>query len=167
MDVETTDRQLALIAACGLRLQARSWWLAVAESCTGGGLGDRLTDVPGSSAWFLGGIIAYADALKIALLGVPAAVIAQHGAVSAETATAMAAGARAHTGAEVAIAITGIAGPGGGLPNKPVGTVFIALAAPDYQQVTGYAWPGNRRANKATSVQAALDLLAAYLVRET
>ncbi|MDD4902961.1 MAG: CinA family protein [Candidatus Bipolaricaulis sp.] len=109
-------------------LLARSWKLAVAESCTGGGLGARITATPGSSAYFLGGIIAYHNRVKRELLGVPEAVFAEAGAVSRPTAEAMAIGCLTRLGADVAVSITGIAGPGGGTPDKPVGLVYVAAA---------------------------------------
>jgi nicotinamide-nucleotide amidase len=113
------------------QLRARGQTLAVAESCTGGGLGAALAAVPGASEVWLGGVIAYANAVKQELLGVPAALLEQHGAVSDPVAQAMAAGARRATGADWALAITGVAGPGGGSDAKPVGLVHIAVAGPD------------------------------------
>ena len=113
------------------RLRQRRQTLAVAESCTGGGLGAALAAVPGASEVFLGGVIAYANAVKQGLLGVPAELLAAHGAVSDPVAQAMAEGARRATGADWALAVTGIAGPGGGSPEKPVGLVHIAVAGPD------------------------------------
>jgi PncC family amidohydrolase len=153
-------------AAAGRALQARGWRLVVAESCTGGRLGDTVTNVGGSSAWFVGGIIAYADAIKIGLLGVPADLIREHGAVSAPVAAAMAQGARARTGAEVALAVTGITGPGGGSPAKPVGTVYIGLATPTGVQTVHHRWSGDRDGNKQASVVAALDVLMTYLAHD-
>ena len=113
------------------QLRARGQTLAVAESCTGGGLGAALAAVPGASDVWLGGVIAYANAVKQQLLGVPEPVLAQHGAVSDPVAQAMAEGARRVTGADWALAITGVAGPGGGTEAKPVGLVHIAVAGPD------------------------------------
>ncbi len=109
-------------------LTARHLTIATAESCTGGLIGAALTDVPGASAAYRGGVIAYANEVKIALLGVDAEVLAQHGAVSSPVAAQMAWGARRATGADVAVSTTGIAGPGGGTPNKPVGTVWVGIA---------------------------------------
>jgi PncC family amidohydrolase len=160
-DLKRAARDLA--AACGDGLAARGWRLAVAESCTGGRLGDTVTNVVGSSAWFAGGIIAYADAVKIGLLGVPADLLREHGAVSVPVVAAMAEGARARTGADVALAITGITGPGGGTPAKPVGTVHIGLATPGGVQTVHHCWTGDRDANKQASVVAALALLDRYL----
>lgn len=152
-----------LAAACGRGLLARGWRLAVAESCTGGRLGDTVTNVVGSSAWFVGGVIAYADGVKTGLLGVPTDLLIAHGAVSAPVAAAMAEGGRGRTGADVALAITGITGPGGGSPAKPVGTVYISLAAPDGTQTVHHRWTDDRDANKQASVVAALELLYTYL----
>jgi nicotinamide-nucleotide amidase len=108
-------------------LRARGWHLATAESCTGGLIAAACTSVAGSSDWFERGFVTYSDGAKIDLLGVHAALIEEHGAVSAEVACAMAAGALAHSPADVAVAVTGIAGPGGAVRGKPVGTVWLAL----------------------------------------
>jgi nicotinamide-nucleotide amidase len=120
----------SLAAVVLARLRQRGHTVAVAESCTGGGIGAALAAVPGASDVFLGGVIAYANSVKQQLLGVPAALLAEHGAVSDPVALAMAAGARGATGATWAIAVTGIAGPGGGTAEKPVGLVHIAIAGP-------------------------------------
>lgn len=117
-----------LAEALGRALAARGWRVATAESCTGGRVAAAITDVAGSSAWFEAGYVAYANVAKVALLGVPAATLAAHGAVSEATARAMAEGALARSGAQVAVAVTGIAGPGGGSAEKPVGTVCFAWA---------------------------------------
>jgi nicotinamide-nucleotide amidase len=146
------DLAARLLAA----LRGRGWTLATAESCTGGLLGDALTDIAGSSDVYLGGVVAYANSAKIALLGVPADVLASVGAVSAETAVAMAAGASRQFGAQVALATTGIAGPGGGSPEKPVGLVYLGLATPDGVWTERHLWPGDRRANKVHSAERAL-----------
>ena len=139
--------------------------LAVAESCTGGGLGARLTAIPGASAWFLGGAITYSDATKVALLGVDPTLIAAHGAVSAECAAAMATGARTVTGATWALSITGIAGPDGGSPDKPVGLVFIGLAGPDGVATAEHRFRGNREVIRHRSQTAALHHLRTALTR--
>jgi nicotinamide-nucleotide amidase len=139
--------------------------LATAESCTGGLVGHLLTEVPGSSDAFRGGIIAYADEVKLAILHVPGPTLAAHGAVSAQTAVAMAEGARAALGVDVAVAVTGIAGPAGGSPDKPVGLTYVAVADAAGHDVQRCHWSGDRQANKLASAGAALDLLVARLPR--
>ena len=139
--------------------------LATAESCTGGLVGHLLTEVPGSSDAFRGGIIAYADEVKLAILHVPGPTLAAHGAVSAQTAVAMAEGARAALGVDVAVAVTGIAGPAGGSPDKPVGLTYVAVADAAGHDVQRRHWSGDRQANKLASAGAALDLLVARLPR--
>ncbi len=160
-------------AVVGELLRAQGLTLAVAESCTGGLVSHRITNVPGSSDYYLGSVTAYANPVKERVLGVPAEVLAAHGAVSQETALAMARGVRHLLGADVGLAVTGIAGPGGGTPQKPVGLVYIALAAPDGTWVEEHRWQwgqevregaDERLANKAASAEAALALLRAYLV---
>ena len=139
-------------------LKARGLTIATAESCTGGLLLSRLTDVPGSSAYVRGGIVAYANDEKTSLLGVPADLIAAHGAVSEPVAVAMAEGIRERTGADVAVGITGIAGPGGGTPEKPVGTVVIAVIVPGHPAyVRTYQFLGGRAMVKFQATQAAMD----------
>ena len=147
------ERMLDQLAAA---LLARKQTLATAESCTGGLVGAALTGLPGSSAWYLGGVVAYANELKIRLLGVPAEILAAHGAVSLETARAMAAGACAATGADYAIAITGIAGPAGGTPEKPVGLVFVAVAAPHGTATFKHHFSGSRADVRHAAAEAAL-----------
>ena len=137
--------------------------LSVGESCTGGLLGDRITNVPGSSEYFLGGVIAYAYDAKERLLEVKHNTLYEHGAVSPETAAEMARGARKALGADIGISVTGIAGPGGGMPGKPVGLVYIALSARDAERVERFVWDGNREENKAHSAEAALVMLKEYL----
>jgi nicotinamide-nucleotide amidase len=134
--------------------------LATAESCSGGLLAKRITDIPGSSAYFLLGVITYADRAKIRVLSVPAEIIAAHGAVSAATAIAMAEGARLLAGSDLALATTGIAGPGGGTPDKPVGTVYIAIDDADGCSVFHYSFTGNRKSVRDATAEAALQLLA-------
>ncbi|HRT04206.1 MAG TPA: CinA family protein [Kiritimatiellia bacterium] len=147
------ERMLDQLAAA---LLARKQTLATAESCTGGLVGAALTGLPGSSAWYLGGVVAYANELKIRLLGVPAETLAAHGAVSLETARAMAAGARAATGADFAVAITGIAGPSGGTPEKPVGLVFIGVAAPHGTATFKHHFSGSRAEIRQAATETAL-----------
>ena len=133
--------------------------LAVAESCTGGLVGARLTEVPGSSDVFVGGVIAYDNALKRDLLGVPEALLAEHGAVSEPVARAMASGAASRFGVRGAVAVTGVAGPGGGSPEKPVGTVWLAAALNDEVVSRRSMFPGSRHEIRARAAQAALLLL--------
>ena len=137
----------------------RGLTLAVAESCTGGLVSDAITDVPGSSAYFLGGIVSYADEAKERQLGVPSEVIASHGAVSAQVARAMAEGVRSRFASAVGAAVTGIAGPDGGSDAKPVGLTYAAVADEDGVDVRRFAWTGDRVANKRSSAEAVLQLL--------
>jgi nicotinamide-nucleotide amidase len=145
--------------------RGRRWKLATAESCTGGGVGMRLTEVPGSSEVYLGGLIAYDNQVKASGLGVPAGLFTAHGAVSEPVAVAMARGAAQHFGAELAIAVTGIAGPGGGTPEKPVGLVHLAAALQGEVQTRRLIFPGNRHEIRARAAQAALFLLYQGLAR--
>jgi competence/damage-inducible protein CinA-like protein len=138
--------------------RARGWTLATAESLTGGLVTGRLTSVPGSSDVVAGGIVAYADTVKESELGVPAALLAEHGAVSPETAAAMAAGARARLGADVAISSTGIAGPGGGTATKPVGLVYLHVETPEASRGIEFSLPADRESVRTRSVVAALHL---------
>jgi len=149
----------------GRLLRQRGLTLAVAESCTGGLIGHRITNVPGSSAYYEGSVTAYAYDVKEALLGVRHNTLYEHGAVSPETALEMAQGVRRALRADLGLAVTGIAGPGGGTPDKPVGLVYIALVAPDGEWVERRLWKGNRHVNKALSAEAALGLLQRYLER--
>jgi PncC family amidohydrolase len=137
--------------------------LATAESCTGGLIAHTLTNVPGASDWFLGGVIAYANKAKTAFLGVPAALIKDHGAVSAPVARAMAQGARKRFKTDFAIATTGIAGPTGGTKEKPVGLVFIALASAKRTVVKKFLFKGTRLSIKDQTLQKALQILEAQL----
>jgi PncC family amidohydrolase len=147
----------------GRRLLNRKWTLAVAESCTGGLLGHRLTSVGGSSAYFAGGVIAYANEVKVRELGVPAETLAAVGAVSAPVAERMAAGIRERFGSDVGVGITGVAGPAGGTPEKPVGLVFVAVAGPRGAVVKRFQFLGDRLAVKTAGSEAALDMLVEYL----
>jgi len=153
-----TDDQ-TLPRAIGEALQGRGWRLAVAESMTSGELGAEITSVPGSSAWFLGGVLAYANEVKEALLGVPRDTLERHGAVSEETCRAMLAGVRRALSAEVGCAITGIAGPAGGSAEKPVGRVWIGVETPDGAQVRKLDSPGDRDEVRRRATVAALALL--------
>lgn len=147
----------------GELLRARGLTVATAESCTGGLIADRITNVPGSSAYFLGGVVAYAYEAKVALLGVSWETLKAHGAVSRETVLEMARGARRVLGADLAISVSGIAGPGGGLPDKPVGTTWIGLCAADGEWARKFIWQSDRRGNKQLSADAALQMLIDYL----
>jgi nicotinamide-nucleotide amidase len=149
-----------LLAAAVLEiLKAKGKTLAVAESCTGGMVGARLTAVPGASAAFVGGVVGYADNVKREQLGVPSEVLEQHGAVSEESARAMAAGAARVFKTSCAIAVTGVAGPGGGTPEKPVGTVWLAVLVDGNTTAVKRTFPGNREEIRGRSAQTALDLL--------
>ena len=140
--------------------------LVCAESCTGGGVATALTAVAGSSSWLWGGVVSYSIASKIALLDVPSQLIEQHGAVSEPVACAMAEGALARSGAELAVAVTGIAGPGGGEILQPVGTVWFAwLMAGGYQHTAREIFPGDRGAVREAAVQTALSGLLRILER--
>jgi nicotinamide-nucleotide amidase len=143
--------------------RARGLTLATAESCTGGMVAARLTDVPGSSDVFVGGIVAYANEVKAAELGVPEETLARHGAVSAETAAAMAAGARSRLAADVAVSVTGVAGPGGGTEEKPVGLVFFHAAGPDGEESLRFDLPGDRDWIRSRSTVVALHLVRRLL----
>ena len=153
----------SLEAVVGEALRARAYRIAVAESCTGGLLLGRLTDVPGSSAWVNGGVVAYADAVKTDQLGVDARLLQSNGAVSEPVAQAMAHGVRARLQAQVGVAVTGIAGPDGGTPLKPVGTVVIAVVAPGADVVRTFLFPGDRRMVRLQSVNAALNMVRTAL----
>lgn len=130
----------------------------MAESCTGGLLASRITDIPGASDYFLGGVVAYGNVVKERLLGVSAETLSRYGAVSEKTALEMAQGCQRVFGSDLAVAITGIAGPGGGTPEKPVGTVFVAVATSKGLRSVRLKLSGERIENKAQSVDAALKL---------
>ncbi len=147
----------------GQLLIQKKWRLAVAESCTGGLLGHRITNIPGSSAYFWGGVIVYQDQAKIKLLGVQAQTLVQFGAVSQQTVQEMASGVRALFGVELGLSISGIAGPGGGTPEKPVGLTWIGLSAPGYDQAQKFLWPGSRLQVKEQSSTMALRLAVEYM----
>jgi nicotinamide-nucleotide amidase len=148
-----------LAAVVGARLRERELKLAVAESCTGGLLSARLTAVPDSSDYFLGGAVAYADTVKQALLGVSADTLRLHGAVSEAVALELARGALLVTGADCSLAITGVAGPGGGTAEKPVGTVWIALGRGAHAEAVRHRFPGTRDEIRTRAAQAALAWL--------
>ena len=153
----TDDELHQLAIELGDKLKARGWMLATAESCTGGWIGQVLTAIPGSSAWYERGFITYANIAKEEMLGVPAAMLEEHGAVSEETASAMAAGALAHSHAQATLAISGIAGPGGGTPKKPVGTVCYSWALADGTVLSSTCrLSGDREEIRSRAVAAAL-----------
>lgn len=160
----TSDPEASLVALAE-RLQARclaaGWRVATAESCTGGLVAHAITQVAGSSGYLAGGVVAYSDAVKVAQLDVPRAVLDAHGAVSAQVARAMADGARALFGVDLAVSITGIAGPDGGTAAKPVGLTYLAVAGPTGTDVRRVVWSGDRGANKVASAALALEMLLA------
>jgi len=147
----------------GNLLRGRGLKLALAESCTGGLVGNRVTNVPGSSEYFLGGVVAYAYEAKVALLGVSWDTLNSKGAVSRETVLEMARGARKALNADVAVSVSGISGPGGGTPEKPVGTTWISLVAEDGAWAKVFQFEGDREQNKASAADAALQILYDYL----
>ena len=152
-----------LAVELGRPLRARGLTLALAESCTGGLISHLITDVPGSSDYFLGSAVAYAYSAKESILGVRHETLLAHGAVSAETAAEMARGARRIFGADIAVSVTGIAGPGGGLPGKPVGLVHIHLSAPGAEIGERHVWDSDRVGNKRLSAEAVLGLVIRYV----
>ena len=148
----------------GRLLRERGLSLVTAESCTGGLVADRITDIPGSSEYFLGGVVAYDNRIKVEVLMVAQETLDRHGAVSEATVRAMAEGARRLLGADLAVSVSGVAGPGGGSAEKPVGTTWIGLADRQGSRARQFCWQGDRRENKAASAQAALELVVEYLV---
>jgi len=147
----------------GKLLHASGQKLATAESCTGGLIGHRLTNIPGSSDYYLGGVVAYAYEAKVALLSVSWDTLHAHGAVSREVVLEMARGVRRALDADLAVSVSGIAGPGGGLPGKPVGTTWFGLSSDEGDWARVYCFPGEREQNKASSAEAALQLVLDYL----
>lgn len=155
-----TDEELMDLAErVGATCRASGRTLATAESCTGGLVAHLITEVPGSSAYFLGGLVTYADRVKTALADVPTTVLQAHGAVSAQVAVAMAEGARQRLGVDVAVAVTGVAGPDGGTDAKPVGLVYVAVADAGGDAVRRHQWSEDRAGNKRASAAAALSLV--------
>ena len=159
----TDDQSLEQVV--GEELSKRNFCLALAESCTGGAVSAKLTDVPGSSAYLTGSIVAYSNRIKTDQVGVDATLLEAYGAVSRETACAMAEGIRYRFGTELGVGVTGIAGPGGASPDKPVGLVYIAVAGPQGVMVEEERYTGQRTAIKTRTVNATLDLLRRYLQR--
>jgi PncC family amidohydrolase len=158
-------RPEAGLVALAERLQARCLaagsTVATAESCTGGLVAHVITQISGSSGYLVGGVVAYSDAVKVAQLGVPQGVLDAHGAVSAQVARSMAEGARVRFGVDLAVSVTGIAGPDGGTAAKPVGLTYIAVAGPTGTDVRRVVWAGDRSANKHASAGLALEMLLA------
>ncbi len=152
--VETLEAQV------GAALRAKNWTIGTAESCTGGLILHRLTNIPGSSAYVLGGVVAYSNQIKQSVLRVKQGTLIAHGAVSEQTAQEMALGARQLLKAHITVSVTGIAGPGGGTAEKPVGLTYIALAGPDDLLVSErHIWDGSREAIKQASADSALKLV--------
>jgi nicotinamide-nucleotide amidase len=155
----TDDELTALAARLGRALEARNLRVATAESCTGGWIAKALTDVPGSSRWLEGGVVAYSNSAKSSLLGVPAGIVAAHGAVSEQVVRAMAEGARARFGVPLTVAVSGVAGPDGGTPDKPVGTVWFAWASGRETTAARERFDGDRETVRRRSVDLALRRL--------
>jgi nicotinamide-nucleotide amidase len=151
------DKLEDTIRTLGTQLSQRKALLATAESCTGGLIAHEATNVPGSSCWFAGGVVAYANHVKQQVLGVPETVLTTHGAVSRETVMAMAQGARRLLGVQAALAVSGIAGPDGGTPEKPVGTVWMAWALGDATHSALWRFSGTRLEIKLQTARAALE----------
>ena len=147
----------------GRMLRKRGWMLSIAESCTGGLIGHRITNVPGSSDYFDGGVITYSNDAKRELLKVPEEIIRTYGAVSRQTAVAMAEGIRKLRGVEVGIGVTGIAGPAGGTAAKPVGLVYIALSSPVRVECKEFRFDGDREMIKLQASEAALNMIRRLL----
>ncbi len=165
-DGRPTDEELLDLAErVGAACRAGSVTLATAESCTGGLIAHLITEVPGSSAYFHGGLVTYADAAKTTLAAVPQAVLEAHGAVSAQVAVAMAEGARQQLGVDVAVAVTGIAGPDGGTDAKPVGLTYVAVADREGDDVRRHVWSADRAGNKRASAAAALSIVLERLAQ--
>ncbi len=156
-----TERDLEVIV--GRLLATRGLTLAVAESCTGGLVGHRITNVPGSSDYYRGSITAYANNVKEALLDVRGESLDRYGAVSEQTAREMAEGVRQVMEADLGVSVTGIAGPTGGTPGKPVGLVYVGLATPSGGWVEKHVFEGDRWENKSWSAEAALDMVRRYM----
>ena len=150
----------------GELLRQKGLRLGVAESCTGGLISHLITNVPGSSTYYVGSITAYAYEAKVRLLGVSWETLEKFGAVSGETVIEMARGVRLALAADIGIAVSGIAGPGGGMVAKPVGTTWIGLSSPEDEFARHYVWQGDRLSNKEQSAEAALQLLIDYLSGE-
>jgi nicotinamide-nucleotide amidase len=160
---DNTEQILDLAAQVGRTLQARNWFLSTAESCTGGGVSQAITEIAGSSEWFDCGFVTYSNASKTELLDIPEAEIAQHGTVSEEIAAAMAEGALANSNADVTVSTTGIAGPGGAVPGKPVGTVCFGWSVGHRTHTERLVFAGDRHAVREQTVIHALQGLLRFL----
>jgi PncC family amidohydrolase len=160
--VELMDEE-SLEAQIGEALRQRGWRLATAESCTGGLLGDHLTNVPGSSTYYVGGVVAYAYDAKVRILSVSWETLERYGAVSEEVVLEMAREVRRAMAADVGVSISGIAGPGGGTPEKPVGLIWIGLSTPDGDWARRMMGQGDRLENKREAAEGALQMLHEYL----
>ncbi len=147
----------------GKLLRQRGLRLAVSESCSGGLLADHITDIPGSSDYFIGGVVAYAYEAKVALIHVSWDTLRKYGAVSRETVIEMARGVRTALGADIGASISGIAGPAGGLPGKPVGTTWVGLSARDGDWARKYIFEGDRLENKESAAQVGMQFILDYL----
>ena len=159
MEIEIEE----LVLKLGMRLKARHETVATAESCTGGGIACAMTEVAGSSEWFVGGFVTYSNQWKMQRLGVKEATLAQFGAVSQQTVEEMLGGLLEVGGSDYGIAVSGIAGPGGGTPEKPVGTVYVGVAGKDWMQVERCNFDGDRHAVRKASIIKALQLLLAHI----
>lgn len=158
MDSEPLAKLVERLAALCLE---RGVVVATAESCTGGLIAKLITDMSGSSDFFRGGVVSYSNEIKTLLLDVPEEQLAAHGAVSAQVARSMAIGARNRLASDVAVAVTGVSGPGGGSASKPVGLTYIAVADAAGVEVRRFVWSGDRPANRDSAARAALELLSA------
>jgi PncC family amidohydrolase len=161
----TNIRRLTMTLAerLGEALRGRRWTISTVESCTAGGLAYRLTEVPGASAYFLGSVVAYDNRTKAEWVGVPERIFARHGAVSSEAASAMARNGRARFHTDICLAITGIAGPGGGATEKPVGTVFISASGRTETRTERFHFEGDRERVRQSAIDAALKMALALL----
>jgi PncC family amidohydrolase len=159
MPPPTDEELLDLARRVGIACRARGLTFGTAESCTGGLVAHLITEVPGSSEYFIGGLVTYSNRVKTALVSVQSDVIDAHGAVSAQVAKAMAEGARHRLAVDVAVAVTGVAGPDGGTVAKPVGLTYVAVADPAGDDVRRFVWDSDRAGNKRLSAAAALGLV--------
>lgn len=160
------DTVIQLAVRTGQYLRKRGFLLATAESCTGGGVAQAITEIAGSSAWFECGFVTYSNASKVAMLNVPQTALDLYGAVSVETAAAMCHGALANSNATVSLSTTGIAGPGGAVPGKPVGTICFGWALDDQTEVEQRVFSGDRHAIRVQTVEHALRGLLTFLIKQ-